>query len=414
MLASQVSALVATTVLAILIARALGPSEYGTFAGIYSLAQAVTIAAELGIATWLLRELSALSAEHGEEHEDHAGAAGHLLAPALALTQGVGLLLVVGTTTAVALLGYSTQLVVCIGALTLYMCQVSIADIVESVFRARRAMRLLATAVIGEKLLLLILVITVVALDGGIVLLAAAYATAGLARITFDLVAVLVRRYARLVRPRLPRLGAVVRRSLPFWGASTVVPALVRLDIFFVGLFSTTSAAYYTVGDRWVTGLQVLSTTAGITLYPHLARRRDVARVTRRASLMLGAVGVVLTLVSVLIAPAVVPALFGERYSGAVPVVQVMVVAAPWIYGAYMYFVGLNSVRRERSVFVATLLGTVVGTGLVLVGMAAFGVIGAAVAYVVRFALTYAAVRGTARYHGFKRLVQPQVSGGGH
>src|SRR5262249_2300677 len=125
-LASQLSALVATSVLAILIARGLGPSEYGTFAGLMSLAQIITIAAELGLATWLLRELSATLAQHDPTQHPHA--AGRLLAPALVLTQVAGLVLVAATVATVALLGYSAQLVACIGALTFYMCQVAIAD----------------------------------------------------------------------------------------------------------------------------------------------------------------------------------------------------------------------------------------------------------------------------------------------
>lgn len=63
MLASQLLVTLATSALAILVARTLGPTEFGVFAGFLALSFAISVLVELGIAAWLLREPSIRQAE---------------------------------------------------------------------------------------------------------------------------------------------------------------------------------------------------------------------------------------------------------------------------------------------------------------------------------------------------------------
>src|SRR5829696_3429571 len=55
---SQFAALAVTTALTIIVARYLGPSEFGVFAGLLGLAQLISTFAALGVSTWLVREFS--------------------------------------------------------------------------------------------------------------------------------------------------------------------------------------------------------------------------------------------------------------------------------------------------------------------------------------------------------------------
>src|SRR5918995_2095222 len=69
LLASQVLTVIATSFAAIMIARTLDPDDWGVFSAFLGLSIALTLVADFGIGTWLLRELSRLHARgDGEQH----------------------------------------------------------------------------------------------------------------------------------------------------------------------------------------------------------------------------------------------------------------------------------------------------------------------------------------------------------
>jgi O-antigen/teichoic acid export membrane protein len=395
-LSSQLSALLVTTALAVLIARDLGPSRFGVLAAFQGVAQIVTVFVDAGIATYLLRELSAAWA--GREDETANAPADELISAGLAAaTAAAGVLIGASTVMGAAVLRDGT-LAFALGGLVGYTALLACADALEVVYRARRRLRLLAAAILIEKGLLVALVGAALLANGGILAIAAGYLAAAACRLTFDLVR--VRRLGVRVwrRPTLAGVKSTLGAALPFGLSSTAPTAVVRFDATLIGLFSTTAAGLYAVGDRILTVLLVIPSTGAATLFPLLARERSARETARRAALIMLAGGAVVAALGIGIAPQVVPRLFGEPYEDAVTPVRLMLLATPLIYASSMLMTGLYSLGRERLVLIVMLACTVTGTSFVVTGQLAFGVAGAAAGYALRYlgffsALTVASAR---------------------
>src|SRR5947207_2231469 len=95
---SQFAAVVATSTLAILLTRRLGPEDWGIFSGFLGLSMALSIFVEFGLAQWLLRELARLWAKHeGVPASDEVRVqAGQLVVASFAVNMSLGALMIVG------------------------------------------------------------------------------------------------------------------------------------------------------------------------------------------------------------------------------------------------------------------------------------------------------------------------------
>jgi O-antigen/teichoic acid export membrane protein len=227
--------------------------------------------------------------------------------------------------------------------------------------------------------------------EWGILGIAIGYACAGSLRCGFDALIV----FGGMVKPRAPKrreIASVVRRSLPFAIGSNAATAIVRLDTFLIGLLSVSAAGYYAVGDRVATVALLVSSTAAATFFPIVAQHENAARASLRAAALMGAVGLLLTVPAIILSPMLIPALFGDAYSDAVPVVQIMLIGIPLTYASAILMVGLFSLGRERTVIVALIPTLLVGSVAVVVGQLTVGVQGAAAGYAFRFALALAAL----------------------
>ena len=79
LLVSQFTAVLATTLLAILLTRGLGPSEWGIFAGLLGLSLAFSAVVNFGVSAWLLRELSQLWIDHDSSEDETRRSVGQLI-----------------------------------------------------------------------------------------------------------------------------------------------------------------------------------------------------------------------------------------------------------------------------------------------------------------------------------------------
>jgi O-antigen/teichoic acid export membrane protein len=380
---TQIAMLAVTTALAVLVARELGPSDFGIFSAFLSLSIVVALYTEVGLSTWLLRELSAMVARHGNVPPDEArmpvSAAGGLnlllgiCAIAIALPCGLAF-------------GSSADLIAALGGLMLYTTAINLATSLEAVFRANRMIGRVIAASVIEKATLVGVVLIALYADWGILGIAIGYACAGSLRCGFDALIV----FGRMVKPRTPNrreIASVVRSSLPFAIGSNAATAIVRLDTFLIGLLSASAAGYYAVGDRVATVAFLVSSTAAATFYPIVARHSDAVRASLRAAALMCAVGLFLVVPGIILSPLVIPALFGDAYSSSVAVVQIMLIGVPLSYASGILMVGLFSLRQERAVIVTLTPTLLVGSIFVVVGQLTVGVEGAAAGYAFRFAL---------------------------
>jgi O-antigen/teichoic acid export membrane protein len=384
LLASQVSAVVTTSVLAILIARSLGPSDWGIFSGFLGLTLALSIVANFGVGAWLLRELSALWADGGIAAEASRASAGRLVSGGVVLNSTLGGALVVGTLAVVAAARFDLGTAIALVSLMVYGALLAAAAALEAYFRSRRELRVVVVAVLLEKLVLLALVALAVALGFGVTGIAVMYAAAGVSRIGYYGVKLLAGSDVTLERPRLSSLARTGVQSLPFALNAASLNIIPRFDTFILVAFSTTAAGYFATGDRVLGPAVMIPWVMSSALYPFLASETASSRTGRRILLLFVVVGSAIAAVGVALAPVLIPAVFGSSYREAVPVVQVMLLAIPFIYGTNALLPQLYTRKRERAVLAASIGTSALGSVAIVVGQVTAGPEGAASGYVLR------------------------------
>lgn len=379
---SQFAATVVITALAVIVARYLGPSQFGIFAGFLGLSQVLMLFSGLGVPTWLLRELSrtvgAGKTAHSEEESRY-------LAGAIVLSATLMAVFTVGSVVVGQIIGSSIELTVALGALMLYMGLLSCAAVLEVVFRAHRRLSKVVAATMLEKISLTAIVIVAVSLDVGIAGIAAAYIAAGVLRVVWDLHAMRAADFITFSRPDLGDMRHVVLSAIPFGLGSAVPTAIVRLDLVLIALLSTSAAGLYAVGDRFMGVLVVIPAACASAIYPHLARQPNPVAATWRAAALIGALGAALAGIGIFLVPHIVPLLLGPSFEEAVPAVQIMLFAAPLVFACSILMAGMFSGGHERRALVVMMGCSVSGTIFVIAGTAWFGVEGAAAGYVCRF-----------------------------
>jgi O-antigen/teichoic acid export membrane protein len=385
---SQVAMLAVTSALAVLVARELGPKDFGIFSAFLSLSLVIALYTEVGLSSWLLRELSAIVAKNGNAPFDEAR---------MPVSAACGLNLLLGVCAmAIALpsgwaFGSSGDLVAALGGLMLYTTAINLAIALEAVFLANRMIGRVIVASVIEKATLVGVVLFALYAEWGILGIAFGFACAGSLRCGFDALMVF-RGILKPCTPKLREMASVARRSVPFAIGSNGATAIVRLDTFLIGLVSASAAGYYAVGERVTTAALLVSATAAVTFFPIVAKHSDAARASLRAAALMGAVGLSLVVPAIILSPIVIPVLFGDAYSNAVPVVQIMLIGIPLCYASAILMVGLFSLHEERAVVVALIPTLLVGSVVVVAGQLTVGVEGAAAGFAFRFVLALTAL----------------------
>jgi polysaccharide transporter, PST family len=160
-----------------------------------------------------------------------------------------------------------------------------------------------------------------------------------------------------------------------------------RLDVFIISLMSATVAGLFAAGERTLAVLALLPALAATTLYPHLAKDADPIHGAWRAGLMFGLIAMPIAALVAILAPTLVPALFGDQYVEAVDGLQVLMIGLPLVFVASVARAGVYSVGGERPLVMVMLLSTIVGTCVVIAGYLLLGLVGACAGFVVRWAL---------------------------
>lgn len=179
-----------------------------------------------------------------------------------------------------------------------------------------------------------------------------------------------------LIRPR--RAPATIRtrdllgHSLLLALASTALIVLWRQGMIFVGAVGTVPAvAAYVVASRFLDAGLTVATTVGFGLLPGAAALHQDQHAFRALALRwtgwAAVGGAVASVVGVLVADPLVPALFGDRWSDTVPVVQVFALSAVPVLVGYIAWFLLLAAFEQRWLAVGAVLATVAGVGTTLV-----------------------------------------------
>jgi O-antigen/teichoic acid export membrane protein len=384
LLLSQFSAVVATSLLAILVARNLGPSDWGIFSGFLGLSLAFSIVVNFGVGGWLLRELSKLWAVDDCPSDEASGRAGHLVSGAIVLNVGLGMALVLGTLIVTQLVHLDSTATLALVSLMGYAALSGAVAGLEAFFRSRRQLRVVVGAVLVEKFLLLFLVGLAVVAELGIAGIAAMYLVAGMARVLFYGANTRASKHVVISLPSFTSLRGAMRDSLPFALNAASLNVIPRLDTFVLVTLSATAAGYFALGDRILGPLIMIPWVMSSALYPFLAREEKRTHAGWRMVAVFAGAGALLAIVGIAFAPILVPLIFGNAYDEAVDVVRMMLLAIPFVYGSNVMLAQLYTWGRERSILVVTLGISAIGTLAIVAGQLAVGSTGAAAGYVLR------------------------------
>ena len=369
------------------------------FSAFLGLSIALTLVADFGIGTWLLRELSG---HYARSSSDDAHNVGHIVSAGVFVNIAIAAPLVVAALAWVLAtnpgLGESIALV----ALLAYGALSASANALESCLRARRKVRLVFLSSLLEKGALIVLLLAVVAIDAGLGAVGVAYLAAGFVRLALAAYIVFARHDVPLVAPSVRGSLRVARSSLPFALNAASFNLVPRLDTLVLIALSATSAAWFAIGERALGPALLIPATLGSTLYPFMAHESARHVAPWKLAGALGVAGAALAGLGIVLAPSLVPLVFGEAYEDSVPVVQVMLLVVPFVYATSTLLVVAYSHGHERTLLIPGLVLSFAGTLAIVAGQIAGGPTLAAVGFVARSAL-FLVVVGTIAVVVWKR-----------
>ncbi len=376
---SQALTVLSSSFVAIVLARYLEPELWGLFAGLLGLALGLAIVIDFGLGTWLLRELSRPARTEPDE-------AGRLLGATIGINVVIGGCVLVAALAVTSIAGSSGETRLTLALLVVYGLLIASATALEALLRSRRQVFRVFLCSFYEKALLVALTIALVLSEASLASLGLAYASAGLVRVGVAAYYVLHREGLRLVAATPREARRYAKRGLPFILAIAAMNVIPRIDVLLLLTLSSTSAAYFALGERLLLPALVASAAFSITLYPFLSGGAALG-VGLRLSVTVGALGALVCVVGVLLTPWLVPLLFGEDYRDAVPVVTIMLLVIPFVYATGPLLTHLYSLGREREVLVATLGMSLLGSAAIVLGELVGGPTMAAAGAVLRQAL---------------------------
>jgi len=387
LLFSQAGAIVATSALAILLARYLGPKDWGIFSGVLGLSLALSAFVELGLTAWLLRELSQLWVRDEVESEPRKARiqAGQLLLSSLAANLALGTAMIVASGAVAAAFGVGTTKGFLLISLVAYGGLIAACSTLETVFRARRRVGRVMTATLLEKVLLLALVTIFLVLGFSVVTIGVAYLLAGIAHSAYDVTMIVRSKDVAFARPPKRMARHVARATLPFVLARAALNVIPYLDIFILAAISAVAAGYFAIGFRALGPIIMIPAVMSTALYPFLARESKGSRAGWQVVGLLSAIGAIIAAVAIVLSPELVPIVFGADYTPAIAVVQVMFLTIPFVFANNPLLAHVYSARLEQRAL-GLGLGAIscFGIGAMVSGQILFGPVGAAAGYVLR------------------------------
>lgn len=390
LLFSQVATVVATSLLAIILARNLGPRDWGIFAGLFGFSLAFTTIMTFGVTVWLLRELSGLWTVEEMIADEARTTAGHLVTGAALLNGVLAAVLLAATAVVALLVRFEFVLTVALLSLMGYAALTAVSGGLEAFFRSRRELRWVAIPIILEKAILLALVGVAVAIGLGVAGISIMYTIAGTTRLALNGFNILASEHVTLRYPGFSAVRTTARGAVSFALNGVALSIIPRFDTFILAVLSATAAGYYALGDRILGPAVMIPLVMSSALYPFLAREKEGSSAPWK---ILGAFvvgGAILAVIGTVASPIVVPVVFGAAYAPAIEVVQVMLLGLPFIYGTNAVLAHLYTRGQEQRMLVATISVSLFGTGTIVAGQLIMGPTGAAVGSVIRQVLLLA------------------------
>ena len=396
-LAGQVVVITSGGLLVVVLARLLGPEDYGLLFYAISVLGVLSVLSQLGLAKSCARYIAEFK-ERDPRQVPHV----------LRTTFGVNLLLVAVVGGGLVLAhGHLAQLLgepaiaplLALGAV--YLALESLATFVRMTLQGFEEIQASATLYALDRGLRLVCAVGLVALGAGVVGAMVGYLVGFGAAVVLGLSLIYRRHYRN--SPRSPAVADGLRRrilayTVPLTATGTANVLDKRMDTVIVGvLLSPVAVSYYVLGKQLVEFIETPMTALGFTLSPTFGARKAAGDVDRAARLYERALATALVVYVpaaagvVLVAPLAIDVVFGAGYGGAVPVVQVLALYIVFQSVTKLTSNGLDYLGRARHRAIAKGVTAVMNVGLTVALVPVLGVVGAAVATVGTYGLYTAA-----------------------
>jgi O-antigen/teichoic acid export membrane protein len=214
----------------------------------------------------------------------------------------------------------------------------------------------------------------------------------------------------RVVRAGLRRLAA----ALPGFGAVSLLSALeYQLDVILLSIFRTSAAVGIYSSAASIMYIAALVPQAYRTvIFPEFVEKRDrpreLAASVRRAVSYMGALGVAIALLGTLLAPFVIPLVFGPQFILAAPVIRVLIWNIVFMCVNVPLVRYLMATGQERYVWRALMASTACNVAVNLLLIPPHGAVGAATARLGSSAL-FTGVVGLLALQRIRRAVAADV-----
>lgn len=210
------------------------------------------------------------------------------------------------------------------------------------------------------------------------------------------------------LRPRVAFAPKLVRFGLP--SVLTTVPQTVnlRLDqLLIIAFLPSRPLGYYVVAVAWSGATAPLLAAVGSVLFPHVAGEPSPLQRARMLGTALQGGAIVASSLAVLLAalaPFVLPLVFGKRFGPSVPSAMVLAPAGAILVWAGIAEEGLRGLGHPRAVLAAEGVGAVVTVAALPGLLAAWGILGAAVASLLGYSAVAVTVAVVIARHTDERL----------
>lgn len=318
LLISNVGSAVLLFALTALIGRAFGEEGLGIYGLCMAWITPLSLLVEFGIGTLLTRELVRTPLQTGS------------LVRAAAFTRlifgGVGMLLLI---VSAPFLSADPRIIVGLQISAPMIMLLPMFSLFTAVFRARDTMLPIPFLNIGMVAVQVIMTALAIANGGG--MLGVLLANIGSSAVQVAAAYLVYRRWYSPEPPKVESLAVVslLRRAWPFALAALFAAMQIRLTaILLQALTSTGEVGLFFAASRFVEAARVIPNAFFGALFPMLAALAAdplrLRRTFRRTMTGLGGFGFLCGLVFSVIAPIVLPLVFGDRFDPAVPILQIL------------------------------------------------------------------------------------------
>ncbi len=378
-----------TVFVAALVARHLGPEDYGLYEYSFSLVGSFAVLSTFGLRAVMVRTVAQMR-----------GSPTRYLGLMLALRIGLACL-IVPVVLAVSYFLHDRPLVLLtIGIAVVTLPLNAFSTVLRDLFQGKERFDVEAFTLVGIRLFTLIGAVGVVLCGGGVVAIVAIYSAGAIVGMIIPYVA--VRKSGISLKPRLTVREAkgVLGQGLPFAANAFVALLLWEINPVLLGKMSTLAmVGVYGAGTRLLGPLEMIPDSVATALCPTVAKgwkdkSVDVDSLLRRVFFLLLVVGMPIGIGGFLCAPSIISLIFGPAFADAGSIFTLVVVVLPLEFITIPTIYVLGAIHQQNAALVINACAAVINIGLNIWLIPEYGALGCAwavfVVAIVSFVLSQA------------------------